>query len=64
MKVRELMARLAEADPEDIVAIDGNSQCLFLLNRRLGMFPLDLLEEGSALSERDKEFLSSLRIRF
>jgi len=66
MKVRELVARLAKADPEDIVAIDGGSQCLFLLKQRSGMFqPLDFLEEeGSALTERDTEFLCSLRVRF
>ena len=65
MKVRELVARFAKADPEDIVATDGDSQSLFLLNQRSGMFPpLDLLEEGSALTERDKEFLCSLRVRF
>jgi hypothetical protein len=65
MKVRELVARLAIADPEDIVVIDRDSQCLFLLNQRSGMFqPLDLLEEGAALTERDKEFLRSLRVRF
>ncbi len=65
MKVRELVARLAKADPEDIVAIDGDSQCLFLLKQRSGMFqPLDLLEEDSALTERDKEFLCSLRVGF
>jgi hypothetical protein len=65
MKVRELVARLAKADPEDIVAIDGGSQCLFLLKQKSGMFqPLDLLEEGSALTERDMEFLCSLRVRF
>ena len=65
MRVRELVARLARADPEDIVAIDGDSQCLFLLSQRPGMSPpLDLLEEGSALTERDTEFLCSLRVRF
>ncbi len=37
MKVRELAARLANADPEDIVAIDTDSECLLLLNRRPGM---------------------------
>jgi hypothetical protein len=39
MKVRELVARLEKADPEDIVVIDSDSQCLFLLNQRAGMFP-------------------------
>jgi hypothetical protein len=26
--------------------------------------PLDLYQEGAVLTERDKEFLSSLRVRF
>jgi hypothetical protein len=65
MKVRELAARLASANPEDTVVIDTDSQCLLLLNQRSGMFqPLDLCEEGAVLTERDKEFLSSLRVRF
>ena len=65
MNVRQLVARLAIADPEDIVVIDRDSQCLFLLNQRSGMFqPLDLLGEGAALTERDKQFLRSLRVRF
>ena len=38
MKVRELVAMLAQADPDDIVAIDPDAKCLFLLNQRPGMF--------------------------
>ena len=65
MKVRELAARLAKADPEDIVAIDTNSQCLLLLNQKRGMFqPLDELQEEAGLTERDKEFLHVVRVRF
>ncbi len=65
MKVRELVARLEKADPEDIVLIDSDSQCLFLLNRRVGMFPL-LDEQGTeaTLTERDEEFLRIMRVRF
>jgi hypothetical protein len=33
------VARLEKADPEDIVLIDTDSQCLFLINQRAGMFP-------------------------
>lgn len=40
MKVREFVARLAIADPEDIVVIDTDSHCLFLLNERSGMVQL------------------------
>ena len=65
MKVRELVARLAKADPEDIVAIDGGSQCLFLLKQRSACFSRWIfLKKTSALTERDKEFLCSLRVRF
>jgi hypothetical protein len=65
LKVRELVARLTAANPEDIVVIEPRSHCLFLLNRTSGMFqPLDLPEETSKLTERDKDFLCSLRIRF
>jgi len=65
MKVRELVARLGIADPEDVVAVETHSHCLFLLNPRSGMFqPLYLLEEAPALTERDKELLCSLRVRF
>jgi hypothetical protein len=65
MKVRELVARLAKADPEDIVAIDRDSRCLLLLNRRPGMCQVfEEHEERVELTERDKEFLCSLRVRF
>ena len=65
LKVRELVARLAAADPEDIVVIEPRSHCLFLLNQTSGMLqPLDLPEEAPELTERDKEFLCSLRVRF
>ena len=47
------------------VYLDTDSLCLHLLNQRSGMSqPLDLCEEGAALTERDKDFLSSLRVRF
>lgn len=66
MKVHQLMARLAKADPDDIVAIDTGLQCLLLLNQRAGMFQPLYVDEGCAapLSERDKEFLNALRVRF
>ena len=63
MKVRELIARLEEIDPEDIVLIDPTSQYLLLLNRRGGMFqPLEG-PEAATFTETDKEFLRVLRIR-
>ena len=63
MKVREKMARLAKVDPEDEVVIDPDSQCLWLCNRKLGMFqPLDE-EEVWGLTEDDKELLRAMRIQ-
>jgi len=63
MKVRELLARLEKADPEDTVLIDSDSQCLLLLNQRAGMFqPFEGLEEAT-FTETDKEFLRVLRVR-
>ncbi len=65
MKVNELVARLAIADPDDIVVIETDSHWLFLLSPSSRMFqPLYLLEETPALTERDKRFLCSLRVRF
>ena len=66
MKVRQLMAMLAKANPDDIVAIDADAKCLLLLNQRLGMFPpLDENDARAAtLTECDKEFLRALRVRF
>ena len=32
MKVRESVAMLAKADPDDIVAIDADARCLLLRN--------------------------------
>lgn len=37
MKVRELVARFAAADPDDRVAKDADSKCLLVLNQRPGM---------------------------
>jgi len=34
MKVRELVAMLGKADPDDIVAIDADAKRLLLLNQR------------------------------
>ena len=66
MKVRELVAMLAKADPDDVVAIDADAKCLLLLNQRPGMFqPLDGNEACAAtLTECDKEFLRALRVQF
>lgn len=39
MKVRELVAMLAKADPDDIVAKYADAKCLLLLNQRQGIPP-------------------------
>ena len=66
MKVRELVDRLAKADPNDIVVISAESSSLVLLNQRLGMFqPLDEDAACAAtLTQCDQEFLRLLRVRF
>jgi len=65
MNVRELIARLEVADPDDLVVIDADSRSLFLLNQKSGMYqPWDVFSEAVALTERDNEFLSSVRVRF
>ncbi len=62
MKVGELLARLMTADPEDIVVIDSDSQCLWLCNTRPRLLqPLE--EDGDAFTECDKEFLRAMRVR-
>ena len=65
MKVRELVAMLGKADPDDIVAIDADAKCLLLLSQRPGMFqPLEENEACAAtLTECDKEFLRALRVQ-
>lgn len=65
MNVRDLIAQLELADPDDLVVIGADSRSLFLLNQKSGMYqPLDAFREGAALTEQDKEFLCSLRVRF
>ena len=62
MKVRELAALLSRADPEGIIVIDSDSQCLRLYNPRLGMFPPLHEQEVPGLTEHDKKFLHAMRI--
>lgn len=65
MKVRELIERLEIADPDDLVVVDADSRSLFVLSQKSGMYqPLHALEDGATLTDRDKEFLCSLRVRF
>ncbi len=65
MNVRNLMARLALANPDDLVVIDCESTSLFVLNQKSGMYhPLDMACDDAQLTERDKQFLNSLLIRY
>ena len=65
MNVRELIALLELANPDDLVVIDNDSSSLFLLNQKSGMYhPIDGLKEGGKLTEWDRDFLCSLRVRF
>lgn len=62
MKVHELIARLARADPEDIVGFDPAPQCLRIFDTRLGLFQLDEMELVG-LTEQDKEFLRAINVQ-
>jgi hypothetical protein len=65
MKVRELVALLVRFDPEDIVLINPDTQCLLLLNRRPGMSE-PLSQDGCEfeLTELDKKLLRDMQVRF
>lgn len=62
MRVRELIALLARADPEDLVVIDAHSDCLRLYNPTPGMYQPIEEQEVSTLTDKDKEFLRALHI--
>jgi hypothetical protein len=63
MKVRDLLARLKDTDPDFLVVI--GSQSLMIVNPRPGFCLREELEndESSCLTEQDEEFLRSLRIK-
>ena len=65
MTVRELLARLQEANPDFVIAIDAASQSLLILNPRPGFCDPSEIEkdEGSCLTEQDLMFLQSLHIK-
>ena len=47
MKVRELLARLQNADPDFLIVIDAASQSLLILNPKPGFCdPAEIEEEG------------------
>jgi len=65
MKVRELLARLQNADPDFVIVIDAASQSLFILNPKPGFcHPTEIEEyETSCLTEQDREFLREIHIK-
>ena len=65
MKVRELLARLQDADPDFVIVIDAASQSLLILNPRPGFcHPAEIEEyETSCLTEQDQEFLRDMHIK-
>jgi len=65
MTVRELLARLAEADPDFVIAIDAASQSLLILNPKPGFcHPAEMEEyKTSCLTEPDREFLRDMHIK-
>jgi len=65
MKVRELMARLKDADPDFVVVIDVASQSLLILNPKPGFCdPAEVEEyETPCLTEQDQQFLRDVHIK-
>ena len=62
MRVGELIALLARVDPEEIVVIDPDSNCLRLYDPRPGMYQPVEEQEVSTLTNEDNEFLRALHI--
>lgn len=65
MKVRELLARLQNADPDFLIVIDAASQSLLILNPKPGFCdPAEIEEhETSSLTQQDLEFLQQMHIK-
>jgi hypothetical protein len=65
MKVRELLARLQDTDPDFVIVIDAASQSLLIVNPKPGFcHPSEIEEyETSCLTEQDQEFLRDMHIK-
>jgi hypothetical protein len=65
MKVRELMARLKNVDPDFLIVIGADSQSLIVINPKPGFcHPEDLGQDGvSHFTEGDRNFLRELHIK-
>ena len=63
MKVRELLALLADADPDDTLLLDKKSGNLLLLRVRSGMHQPLQEDVSLRLNEDDLEFLRALHIK-
>ncbi len=66
MKVGELIARLQKVDPNFLIVVGADSQCLIVVNPRPGFcYPADLEEEDVVphFTEPDLNFLRQLHIK-
>ena len=65
MKVRELLARLQDADPDFVIVIDAASQSLLILNPKPGFCDPAQIEEYETpcLTKQDQEFLRDMGIK-
>jgi hypothetical protein len=65
MKVRELMARLKNVDPDFLIVISGDAQSLIVVNPKPGFCHPDELEEDgvSRFTATDLKFLRELHIK-
>ncbi len=63
MTVRELMAVLAQCNPESTVICEARSEALLVINPRPGMHEPWPADDPLALTVADEDFLGALRIR-
>ena len=63
MTVRELIARLRNANPDFLVVIEGGSQSLMIIDPRPGFCNHEDFEDDSGLSLEDRKFLQQLHIK-
>lgn len=65
MKVRDLLTRLSNTDPDFLVVIDAASQSLIVVNPRPGFcLPGESEEEKRRdIAEKDQAFLRKLHIK-
>ncbi len=62
MRVRELLALLSKADPEDTVVFDTNSDSLLLITIRPGMH--QVVEDCTGFTVEEEEWLRKMHIEW